>query len=201
MRYKNTLILFAKAPVICRVKTRMWPTLTHRECLYLHRQLVSHILDSFKHKFNLVFYTTRPIGYSGSIRIQNGQDLGMRMFNAMNEELKHSQKVILVGSDCPQLDEAYINHAFASLEGMRDITFGPSNDGGYFLIGAKRVLPGLFSQMTWSDSNVLNETLIKSDRLGFNSKLLEPLTDIDTIDDLQALRQSNSLPVWAKRLL
>lgn len=201
MRHRNTLILFARAPRICRVKTRMWPALTHRECLYLHRQSIRSMMDKFRHKFNIVFYTTDMTHFPVQTRLQHGLDLGVRMYHAMNDELKVSEKAILIGSDCPQLDENYIKQAFAALECPRDIVLGPANDGGYFLIGAKRVSPLLFKNISWGQATVLKETLSVIDKLGLRPKMFDPLIDIDTIDDLKALRDLNSLPDWANQLV
>ena len=201
MRYRNTLILFARAPLICRVKTRMWPALTHRQCLYLHRCLIAGFLKSFKQVFNTVIYTTQMAHYPVKTRLQHGNDLGMRMFHAMSHELKHSEKVILIGSDCPQVDQTYISQAFSSLDSNRDIILGPANDGGYFLIGAKRVSPALFKNVSWGTSNVLAETQLNIKKLGLNAKVLDQLIDVDTVDDLKELKQLNLLPVWAKSLL
>lgn len=178
----------------------MWPALTHRECLYLHRQSIRLMMDKFRHKFNIVFYTTDMTHFPVRTRLQHGWDLGMRMCHAMDNELKRSDKVILIGSDCPQLDENYIKQAFAALDSPRDIVLGPANDGGYFLIGAKRVSPLLFKNISWSQASVLKETLSALDKLCFRPKVLDPLIDIDTIEDLKALRDLNSLPDWAKQL-
>ena len=201
MRYKNTLILFARAPMICRVKTRMWPALTHRECLYLHRHLINEMLNSFRTKFNTVLYTTRIANYPVATRLQQGMDLGVRMYHAINQELKHSDKVVLIGSDCLQIDEAYVSQAFLSLESNRDIVLGPANDGGYFLIGAKRISPLMFDFITWGQPNVLDETLAKISKLGLKATLLNSLIDVDTVDDLKELKLLNCLPTWAEPLL
>ena len=178
----------------------MWPTLSHRECLYLHRQSIRSMMDKFRHKFNIVFYTTDKTHFPVKTRLQHGLDLGMRMYHAMDKELKGSDKVILIGSDCPQLDDDYLKQAFAALESPRDIVLGPANDGGYFLIGAKRVSPLLFKNISWGQASVLKETLSALDKLCFRPKVLDPLIDIDTIEDLKALRDLNSLPDWAKQL-
>ena len=139
--------------------------------------------------------------YPVNTRLQHGNDLGMRMFHAMSHELMHSDKVILIGSDCPQADQTYISQAFSSLDSNRDIILGPANDGGYFLIGAKRVSPALFKNVSWGTSNVLAETQLNINKLGLNAKVLDQLIDVDTVDDLKELRQLNLLPVWAKSLL
>ena len=201
MYRKNTLILFAKAAQICNVKTRMYPALTHRECLYLHKQSIDHFIKQFKDKFNLVFYTTHTGQYSIPVKEQCGIDLGVRMLNAMKEELKDSERVVLIGSDCLQLDIEYVNKAFSSLQSVRDIVLGPANDGGYFLIGANRVSPSLFHNVSWGTSGVLTKTLMNIADLGWNAKILDALIDVDTFEDLLALQKLNALPNWARNFV
>ncbi|MEM9103785.1 MAG: TIGR04282 family arsenosugar biosynthesis glycosyltransferase [Pseudomonadota bacterium] len=201
MMRKNTLILFAKAPKICRVKTRMWPALSHRECLYLHKRSINHAINQFKDKFDLIFYSTQISYYPIPIKMQQGVNLGMRMFHAMQHELKKSERVVLIGSDCLQIDEYYIDQAFAALNDLNDVVLGAANDGGYTLIGAKNIIPQIFHNMQWSSTNVLEKTLDNINQLGLKAKVLDSLIDVDTIEDLQTLKNINALPSWAERLL
>ncbi|MDW3094777.1 MAG: TIGR04282 family arsenosugar biosynthesis glycosyltransferase [Gammaproteobacteria bacterium] len=192
MRGNSTLILFAKKAQICRVKTRMWPNLSYRESLYLHKALTADAIKKFSanSKFKLILYTTdtKTIHYCKSrgliIKRQYGLDLGSRMIHAISQELKYSQKVVLIGSDCPTLNVDYIKNAFMHLSKNNDVVLGPTTDGGYVLIGMKKKNDYLFKNITWGSSNVFNQTLKVAANYRCNIKSLEKVSDIDTAEDL-----------------
>lgn len=208
MRSRNTLIIFAKAPRICRVKTRLWPYLSHRQCLYIHKQAGQQLLQSLCNKtsFKLVLYTT-DISYtlnipvSIDVHIQSGINLGMRMYNAITTELKTSDRVVLIGTDCLEMDVNFINKAFSMLNHNRDIVLSPANDGGYVLVGMRKSYQALFKNINWGISSVLDTTISKAKSLGLTTHITESLIDVDNQQDLELLYKSGRLPVWAQSLL
>lgn len=195
MRRNSTLILFAKKAQICRVKTRMWPHLTYRESLYLHKVLTADAINKFSanSKFKFILYTTdtNTIHYCNSrgliIKKQYGLDLGSRMIHAINQELKRSQNVILIGSDCPMLNIDYVKKAFKHLSKHNDVVLGPTTDGGYALIGMKKKNDYLFKNITWGSSKVFTQTLKIAGNYSCNIQSLDKVSDIDTVEDLQQL--------------
>ncbi len=203
MRKQNTLILFAKFPKICRVKTRLWPDLNHRECLDLHKSLTTSIIRRLKNsnKYNFITYTTAhnsPLPSFGiTSKQQYGHNLGARMHNAITQELKYAQRVVLIGSDCIELSRESIETAFDLLSNQNDITLGPTQDGGYCLIGMKQPCKFVFENITWSTPDVLNQTLRVGKKKSKKIHLLETMHDIDTIDDLIKLKKMSKLPDWA----
>lgn len=203
MRAKNTLILFTKSPQICRVKTRMWPQLSHRECLHLHKAAVKSSLRAFSSSlnFNLIVYSTDGVFQNIKTKKQTGTDLGIRMYNAMYGELKCSERVVLIGSDCLQLNVGYINRAFSLLKANKDTVLGPANDGGYVLIGARTITSKVFDDVSWGTNRVMEATIRNLSKHNFNVNLLEPLIDVDTYDDLRELYKKKALPHWALGLL
>ena len=189
------------------MKTRLWPHLNHRQCLLLHRLLISNILKQFsnasKYKF-LVYTTDKKLSYSLhklKTKKQNGFDLGLRMYNVFKDELKYSRNVILIGSDCVQYSQAYISKAFNKLETGNDIVLGPTNDGGYCLVGMKKPYKFLFEKIAWSTSDVLQESQRAANRNNKTIYLLDSMNDIDTIDDLNKLHELNALPDWLKQFI
>ena len=208
MRASNTLILFSKSPRICRVKTRMQPNLSHRECLYLHKMLTKNIIDklSLNTNLNFVLYTTHPYTdkylYSRNLRIkkQQGINLGMRMHNAISEELKYSQKVVLIGSDCLEFTPGVIQSAFEKLNKARDIVIGPTDDGGYLLVGMRKQNKFLFKNISWSSSSTLDMTIKAARNFKKNISILDKMRDLDSIEDLRYLSQQITLPNWAQQL-
>ena len=123
------------------------------------------------------------------------------MYHAISAELKTSDKVVLIGSDCLEMDSAYIESAFAKLQTERDVVFGPANDGGYVLVGMSASNSGLFNNVRWGFSNVLASTLKNARSLGVTTHLLDTLVDVDHVRDLQVIASRNRLPEWALSLL
>ena len=205
MHKRQTLILFAKKPKLCRVKTRMWPALSHRECLYLHRNTVKHLAEKVakSKKFNFKLYTTQlPFdGHHYPTSLQRGIDLGARMYNAINHELKFSDKVIIIGSDCVNINAELIEYAFSLIETKQDLLLCPANDGGYVLLGLSKINPRLFHDVNWGTPSALKETKNNAEKLGYQIKTLSSMIDVDQIEDLYELKENNILPLWANCLL
>ncbi len=116
--------------------------------------------------------------------IQQGSDLGERMANAFEEQLRNQfGKAVLIGSDCYELTSQIIQDAFDRLDQF-DVVIGPALDGGYYLIGMKIPHQELFDKMVWSTASVLQETRSRCDELGLRCFLLPTLSDIDVEEDL-----------------
>ncbi len=116
---------------------------------------------------------------------QSGNDLGARMHNAFSWTFRQGYKrAVLIGSDSPNIDQKLIPYAFAALE-KKELVIGPSNDGGYYLIGLRRPRPELFENMTWSVDSVYRETLRRARAAKLAITTLAEKTDIDAIDDLR----------------
>ena len=112
---------------------------------------------------------------------QEGSDLGARMDHAIRSHLPG--KVCIIGSDSPSLPVELVRQAFAALD-RSDLVLGPSGDGGYWLVGATRPAPELFSSIAWGTPAVLPETL----RRARGAALLPFWYDVDDGDDLELLR-------------
>jgi rSAM/selenodomain-associated transferase 1 len=189
------LIQFAKAPEPGRVKTRMMPTLNDVQACELHVELLLWtcrrlcaprgprvelwVAGDIAHP---AFMQCRALGVS-DIRRQCGANLGERMANAIADGLMRYQKVVLVGSDCPFLDDSHIRHAALELDSHR-VVLAPAVDGGYVLIGANVLIPELFSGKNWGQDTVYAETTDTLGRLGVNWQSLDQLHDIDRPEDL-----------------
>ena len=123
--------------------------------------------------------------YNVSLHNQVGNDLGHRMFQAMHDYLKTDHQVILIGTDCLELDLQYIKKAFTALEAGNDVTLGPALDGGYALIGATEICESLFTKIPWGTDKVLRKTEDRIKRLGWNYTSLPMVRDMDTYTDYQ----------------
>ena len=94
---------------------------------------------------------------------------------------------ILVGSDIPLLTAGHFDEARETLSTADGVVLGPADDGGYYLIGMRRVYAQLFEGVAWGTSSVLTDTLRAADRSGIEARLIRAAYDVDTIEDLQRL--------------
>ena len=107
------------------------------------------------------------------------------MQHAFQQSFNHDfQKVVLIGSDCAQLTQAIIDQAFTALDD-NDVVIGPSEDGGYYLLGMRRFFGDLFAGIEWSTPTVFEETVGRVQSQGCSLELLPTLNDIDTEEDLK----------------
>jgi rSAM/selenodomain-associated transferase 1 len=120
--------------------------------------------------------------------IQSGDGLGDKMYNAMKHSFgEWADKVVLIGSDCFELNSGIIEEAFKALE-ESDYVLGPAKDGGYYLIGMKALNLEIFQNKEWSTENVFLDTLLDIKNQEKSHYLLPTLSDVDTEEDLGGLR-------------
>ena len=117
-------------------------------------------------------------------KLQKGEDLGARMSHAFTKLLSDYDKVVIVGSDCPQLTKEHIDSAFKSLQ-ETDIVIGPTYDGGYYLLGMKHPHSFLFTDMKWSTDEVFSTSMKRIFEQEHTLTQLQMLSDIDVEDDLK----------------
>ena len=94
------------------------------------------------------------------------------------------KKIIGIGSDLPDLKVEIMSEGLKALD-FHDTVFGPAEDGGYYLVGMKRIIPEIFINKRWSDPSLLVATTDELKRIGYSFELLFPLNDVDTIEDLR----------------
>jgi rSAM/selenodomain-associated transferase 1 len=201
MKTKNALIVFIKTPAPFQVKTRLQPQLSGKQSALLYTAFLRDIDKKLsKAKEFDCWYAIAPENYDinylkdiidmTNFFQQQGRDLGERMDRAFRELFsKEYKKIILVGSDIPTVPVDYIQQAFTAIE-KDDVVIGPCTDGGYYLIGLHQPYSRLFSDLAWSTSEVLKNTMsiIKENKLSVSSLPQQP--DIDTFSDLVELYQS-----------
>lgn len=194
---RRRLIVFTKYPEPGQVKTRLIPVLGKEGSATLHRKMTEHSMAwvaSLSEKDpNLleIRYEGKDqnlmaewLGSGYSYRFQGEGDLGERMGRAFEENFqKKIKKIVLVGSDCPQMSAFHVRAAFNALKSY-DMVLGPTVDGGYCLIGLKQMVPELFTSMDWGAETVLNRTLERAKNVGLSVKCLTPQQDVDIPEDL-----------------
>lgn len=198
--HKRRIIIFAKAPEPGRVKTRLQPHLDPIACANLHERFTANTLSMAcqSHLAPVELWVTPPLKHPFfqdcmrrfpiDIHLQTGSNLGARMHFALEQSLSHCETVIIIGTDCPTIDATYLKQAFDILGTGVDIVLGPAKDGGYVLIGARRVHSALFSNVAWGSNKVLAQTQIALDQLQWSWATLKTLQDIDRPEDLSSLR-------------
>ena len=195
---KNALIIFTRNPELGKVKTRLAATIGNQSALEIYKLLIHHTvkITSTINANKYVFYSEniqKNDAWNPSIfkkELQNGKDLGERMQNAFDLLFKKGyQKIVIVGSDIYELNSQDIEDSFISLK-TSSYVIGPAKDGGYYLIGMKKLHAPLFINKEWSTSNVMLDTLLDLKKLSLNHSLLETLSDVDDINDLNASLKS-----------
>lgn len=184
----RTLVVFAKAPALGRVKTRLARGIGQGEALAFYREALTCVLDRVARqpKWRTVLAVTPdaasraprlwPLGVAR--RGQGHGDLGARMGRAFRALPRGP--VVIVGADIPEMRADHIARAFATL-GSADFVLGPAKDGGYWLIGAKGAARGadMFANVRWSTPHALADTL--ANLRHWKVALLEPLDDVDDV--------------------
>ena len=126
---------------------------------------------------------------SGDYEPQHGNDLGERLEQAVTNAFAQGvERVIVIGTDCPDLNADVLIHGFRALE-HSDVVIGQAEDGGYFLVGLNQNHPELFRDITWSTEHVLEQTIAKARSLKCSISVLAKLTDVDHPEDLIACRR------------
>lgn len=195
---RTHLIVMAKAPVAGFAKTRLIPALGAAGAARLAQRLLDETLKQARAaglgEFELccapdathAAFVDQQLRGGMRLSVQGRGDLGARMAQAVCRGLAEAHQVILIGTDAPQLDAAYLQAAGAALADS-DAVLGPALDGGYALIGLRRPAPRLFEAMPWSTERVLALTRERLGECGLRWVELPPLHDIDEADDLAHL--------------
>ena len=186
---KNALIIFVRNPELGKVKTRLAAQIGNARALEIYQKLLQHTKAAALHADcdKYVFATeqlTDNTWKDFTIEQQADGDLGKKMLHAFDHLFKKNyEKVVIIGSDCPTLTTVIIKKAFYELN-AKDVVIGPAEDGGYYLLGMKKLHSEIFKDKNWSSDLVLQETLISINSLQLSSHQLETLTDVDEEKDL-----------------
>jgi len=192
-------VVFARAPVAGRVKTRLQPQLGEAACLRLYEGLLDRTMcsvtaqglapvqlwvDDDPHNETFLSYCNKS-----NIYIQAEGDLGQKMAHAVATVLSQDDvdSVILLGSDCPELDAAHLGLALQGLADGEDAVITPAEDGGYVLLGLHSPLLAVFENIDWGGERVFEQTQKRFAAVGVKVKTLPMLWDVDRPEDLQRL--------------
>lgn len=200
---RATLIIFSKEPVPGRVKTRLVPHLSPAASARLHdafvRDAVSRLTRTSAYEVVLAYAPDSGKSYFEEFGLplfsQGPGGLGERMERCLARTNREpGDRAVLIGTDIPSLTPDDMAAAFSALERI-DAVFGPSTDGGFFLVGFRGPVPaGLFDGVAWSVPDTLEQTEKRVRQLMLRSKRIASRLDVDTIDDLRRLRASDCGP-------
>jgi rSAM/selenodomain-associated transferase 1 len=207
---EKCVLFFVKYPAVGRAKTRLAKQLGRKVASDLYKNFVTDILATLNNlKVNLRIFFDPPdaekqfqfwLGEEYSYVPQIGHDLGQRMKNAFLQAFGEGfKRVIIIGSDIPDLPAYYFDLAFDALD-TNDAVVGPSSDGGYYLIGFVKdaFSPEVFNGISWSSDSVFDQTVDILKQYGRKLYLLPQWYDVDTLADLESLLQRNKNTTFTK---
>lgn len=196
----RAVVIMAKEPVPGRTKTRLHPLLGSEAAADLYRCFLMDTIElavaapgadvilAIDPPTSTDFFTDLAPGIP--VVPQRGAHLGDRLDSVIDSCLRSGyEHVVAVGSDSPSLPTSFIATAFDELDRTDvDVVLGPTEDGGYYLIGVDRRPGALVTDVTMSTPEVLSETVAVADRLGLTIQLVERWYDIDEPADLRRLK-------------
>ncbi len=195
----------AKAPIAGRVKTRLCPPLEPGEAAHLYACTLGDTVAEMSaltrvRRYLFLDPPESVASLSGSpfpafeLFPQRGRDLGDRMRDGAAAAFRNgARRVVIIGADCPSLSAGTVRRAFRELSTGASVVFGPSADGGYYLIGLSSPDDRLFRGFRWSTPEVLRDAAARCRLLCAPFSFLPPERDVDTVEDLLALRE------WTRR--
>jgi rSAM/selenodomain-associated transferase 1 len=197
MAYMKKLGIFVRTPEPGQVKTRLVPPLTDEQACDLYTALIMDLfarLAKLKKAAGTIFYTggdpeaiRRMAPDRFDLEPQQGESLGTRLENAFSHLLEaEGSTAVMIGSDSPDIPLVYLKQAYLKLK-HKDVVVGPASDGGYYLIGMKKVAKPLFEGVAWGTDNVLGDTLERAKRHSLSCAVLPLWYDVDDARSLKLL--------------
>jgi rSAM/selenodomain-associated transferase 1 len=215
MSGSRALLVFAKTPKPGKVKTRLLAAVSAKVAAELHEACVADTLrlarkmrgcDVFVFGAGGTGYfrgLVKRLGTGAGVRVspQRGAELGARMENAFRKCFAMGyRELVVIGTDTPWLGAERVRRAFAELK-VNDVVVGPAEDGGYYLLGIRKMVREIFRGIPWSTGRVLELTLKKIVALKLRKKMLPWDFDLDRPEDLKrAARMLKRNPRGASRL-
>jgi len=202
---KQRIIVFFKTPTVGRVKTRVAQEFDEHFACDLYTAMLEDLSRNLKPLYEqMAWYCTEAVSVGlehitgKNVYIQRGADLGSRIYNALLDEFKAGiEKAILMGSDIPHIDYVILTEYLKKLD-THDAVIGPSEDGGYYLIGFKRhaLTQTVFKGIPWSTADVYGKTIENIHACGLKLHEGPLLQDIDTVEDLRNVlsTEQNKIP-------
>ena len=193
---RTRIVIFAKAPVPGKVKTRLIPALGEAGAARLAEEMLRETVTQAAATGLGVELCASPNAAAAEWRPhlpaidatpQGEGDLGARLARAAVRVIGAGENVLLIGTDCPGLTSRRLMAAAEALR-THDAVIHPAFDGGYALLGLTKYDRSIFNGIAWSSASVAAETIARVEALGWVLHVGEPLRDIDEPEDLEHLR-------------
>ncbi|VAW79734.1 Glycosyltransferase [hydrothermal vent metagenome] len=195
-RYPDAcIVIFARAPEYGKVKTRLAAGVGADAALEAYRSLLEQtVLTAADSQLapielyvegNLQDPLIEHLAQyaNATVMSQQGDDLGARMYHALQGVLQHSSRALIIGTDCPLMNGAYLESALQCLTPDCEVAIGPSEDGGYVLIGATMADKRIFRNITWGSNSVMQQTRDALYHANIRFDELDVLWDVDLPED------------------
>lgn len=190
------IIIFQKNAELGKVKTRLAASIGDHEALEIYKVLTNYThqqIQDIDVKKLVYFSDYKEVDFQRSgkddeVFLQSEGNLGDKMSIAFQTQFgKGYDKLLIIGTDCPELTAEIIEKAFEKLE-QSEVVIGPAKDGGYYLLGMQRFIPGVFKNIKWSSDQVLKSTqnFLESQKIKFS--LLSELSDVDHLEDWELVK-------------
>ena len=188
---KTTICIFAKPPMPGQAKTRLIPALGSQRAAEVARALLDDVIRAsmLVNRAQVVISTTEMFQTEEAVPVwlQPQGDLGIRLEKTLQLALQSSDSAIALGADTPGLTALMLSQAADRL-GREDAVLGPTDDGGYYMIGMRRCPNGLFQNIRWSTQETFRDTLHQFAQFNLGYSIVPKWFDLDTPDDLQRVR-------------
>jgi rSAM/selenodomain-associated transferase 1 len=203
MKLDCIIIQFARLPELGKVKTRLHSELGEEGCLNLHKQLVTFVHNNIKASGYFQILALDALGSEQTINklakhtpviLQQGDDLGAKMHNAIEWGLSKAKKVIIIGSDCAVLNKIHFDQVVELLNDSSHV-FIPAEDGGYVLVAATESYQPIFLGINWGTSQVMEKTKQALQSGNKKATYMPLLWDVDIAADYHRLLQV--FPNWS----
>ncbi len=188
---KEGLLIFQKNAKLGTVKTRLAATIGDSAAFEAYQLLVNytHRVAKGSSAHKILFFSNHLeenlTAYAQDYRfeLRSGEGLGEKMSNAFQQLFKEKfDRLVIIGTDCAEITTELISRAFEELEAS-EVVIGPAHDGGYYLLGMRKFIPGLFQGIPWSTDKVASLTTEFLTQNEVSFALLPTLSDVDFEED------------------
>jgi len=199
---KKVIVIMAKVPIAGTVKTRLQPFLSAEQCAELAKCFLDDTVSKVKSLPNELIIAYTPIEKRDVLLAilpneqvfieQKGVNLGDKMFHVFEFALsQNSDAVVMIGTDSPTFPAQFITQGFEMLS-ETDAVLGETTDGGFYLIGLRKLKKEIFETVEWSSPKTFEQTAKNVENLNLKLSLLPNWYDVDTPDDLKRLKKDLS---------
>ncbi|NND63281.1 MAG: glycosyltransferase [Flavobacteriaceae bacterium] len=191
---KRLLLIFTRNPELGKCKTRLAKTIGDQAALDIYKFLLNHTVEITKNfKVDKWVYYSEEIWdrdvWSNQVyvkKLQDGKELGERMFNAFKEGFEQGySEIIVIGSDLFDISQTDLELAFQKFT-QHDFVIGPALDGGYYLLGMRKMKEAIFQNKKWGTSSVLENTLTNLEQESV--AMLDTRNDVDYYEDIKDIK-------------